>query len=102
MSKLSRSSWGLTSERDEWRMHAACTPETADWFEVRPGPVRLRPGLWVSVENSYALQLCRGCPVRVQCRNDAADGPVPLVSMIAGGRVFGRRARQWDRVGSRP
>lgn len=96
--RMARSSWGLDTARDGWRMYAECTPDTADWFEVKPGPVRLRPGLWVSLENSYALQLCAGCPVRAECEQDAVNGPTPQVSMIAGGRVFGRRVRRWEKV----
>lgn len=61
----------------EWRLQAACRGRSLAWWLPDTGGV--------SRDNQRALDLCRGCPVRVECRDyyRAAD-PAPS-SIIAGG-----------------
>lgn len=89
--KMARSSWGLDTARDEWRMHAECTPETAELFFVAPGNGRVG-SQHVSAGNRAALEICARCPVTEQCLADALAHPAP-VGRIAGGQVVGRGRR---------
>lgn len=63
---------------------AACGPDVAELFFVPPGRFgQLTEG------NQEALRICRGCPVRMQCYEDAAtSAAAEFGSRIAGGKVW--------------
>jgi hypothetical protein len=81
---LTRSSWGLDTDRANWRDHAACSLDTAHLFEL--GPRRPRSPVLLTADNRQALEICAGCPVRAQCLEDALD-EADAWPRIAGGQV---------------
>ncbi len=80
VNKMGRSTHGLDHHGDDWRMRAACSPKTAEWFWLLSGPN-------LTADNVKALALCAGCPVLRQCHAYEAANPQPY-ARIAGGRVW--------------
>jgi len=81
---MARSAYGLDTGPDtNWRINAACGPDTAELFFVT-GHVG-RSGM--SKDNKAALALCDACPVKSACYLDARDHPAEGWR-IAGGQVW--------------
>lgn len=80
---MTRSAWGLDTTADvDWRVRAACSPETAEWFWLVQGH-RTK----LTLANKAALALCRTCPVIAECARYEAENPQPF-ARIAGGKAI--------------
>lgn len=100
MSKMTRIAWGLSLlPAGDWLDAAACSPDTAELFDVIHGPptgvITLKP------PNEKALRICAACPVVQECLDDALAHPNDHL-FVAGGKVVhrgqiipARLARKW-------
>jgi len=87
-SKMSRTAWGLDTLPDgDWLENAACGPNTAHLFDVLG--TRGFTHQTLTAANEQAIAICRRCPVRQDCLNDALLNPADWW-FIAGGEVIHR------------
>jgi Transcription factor WhiB. len=88
MTKLSHRAWGLDTLPDgEWLQYAQCKPDDAPLFDVFGHKGVGEQTL--TEQNQQAVNICRRCPVRAECLQDAQDHPTDWW-FILGGEVVHR------------
>lgn len=69
---------------DLWVLDAACASENPDWWDTHSS---------ITPENELAVKICRACPVRQPCYDDALKRGDEYV--IRGARMFpGKNAKR--------